>query len=158
MRTSLLLAVALVLGIATASAATPTASTQAAPPTLRVDIQHSGDAKAEHYALERVVVEPLPWPGNPAQPIDNSNRGSQKFEVVDADSGRVLYSRGYSTIFGEWRSTDEAQAMQRSFQESLRFPMPDKPVQLKSMRAMRPMRSCRYGRCGWIRRRSMSSA
>lgn len=100
-------------------------------PTLRVDIQHSGDAKTEHYALERVVVEPLPWPGNPARPLDDSNRGSQKFEVVDPDSGKVLYSRGYSTVFGEWRTTDEAQATQRSLQESLRFPMPARPVLLK---------------------------
>src|SRR5688572_22532970 len=108
MRYSILLAAALFLG--TANAATPPASAQTAPPTLRVDIQHSGDAKAEHYALERVVVEPLPWAGNPAQPLDATNRGSQKFEVVDAESGRVLYSRGYSTIFGEWRTTDDAQA------------------------------------------------
>lgn len=100
----------------------------ATPPTLRVDIQHSGDARVEHYALERVVVEPLPWPGNPDQPIDASNRGSQKFEVVDAASGTLLYSRGYATIFGEWRTTEEAQATQRSFQESLRFPMPSAPV------------------------------
>jgi hypothetical protein len=40
----------------TASMATPAAT----PPTLRVDIQHSGDGKVEHYALDRVVVEPLP--------------------------------------------------------------------------------------------------
>ena len=46
-------------------------------------------------------------------------------------AARVLYSRGYSTIFGEWRTTEEAQATQRSFQESLRFPMPDKPVQTR---------------------------
>lgn len=128
MRHSIVLAATLFLSAA-ATAATPAASTT--PPTLRVDIQHSGDAKSEHYALERVVVEPLPWPGNPAQPLDTTNRGSQKFEVVDAKSGRVLYSRGYSTIFGEWRTTDEAKATQRSFQESLRFPMPEKPVQLK---------------------------
>jgi hypothetical protein len=102
----------------------------ATPPTLRVDIQHSGDAKVEHYALDRVVVEPLPWPGNPDQPIDVTNRGSQKFEVADAASGKLLYSRGYATIFGEWRSTDEAQATQRSFQESLRFPMPTAPVKI----------------------------
>jgi hypothetical protein len=97
-------------------------------PTLRVDLQHSGDAKAEHYALERVVVEPLPWPGNPQRPLDDTNRGINRFEVVDAQTQRVLYSRGYSTIFGEWRTTDEAAGMQRSFQESLRFPMPDAPV------------------------------
>ena len=106
------------------------AAMAAAPPTLRVDIQHGGDVKVEHYALERVVVEPLPWPGNPAQPIDVTNRGSQKFEVADAASGKLLYSRGYATVFGEWRSTDEAQSMQRSFQESLRFPMPAAPVKI----------------------------
>src|SRR5690606_22710166 len=116
--------------VATATPA-PAAGAKPAPPTLRVDIQHSGDATAEHYALDRVVVEPLPWPGNPDRPLDDSNRGSQKFEVVDAASGKVLYSRGYSTVFGEWRTTQEAQGLQRSFQESLRFPMPDAPVRVK---------------------------
>lgn len=106
-------------------------SAQAATPrSLRVDIQHSGDAKVEHYSLERVVLEPLPWAGNPARPIDDSNRGAQKFEVVDAASGKLLYSRGYSTVFGEWRTTEESQDAQRSFQESLRFPMPERPVKL----------------------------
>lgn len=102
----------------------------ATPPTLRVDIQHSGDANVEHYALDRVIVEPLPWPGNPDLPTDMTNRGSQKFDVVDAASGKLLYSRGYATIFGEWRTTDEAQTTQRSFQESLRFPMPVAPVKI----------------------------
>ncbi|MBB1061240.1 IgA Peptidase M64 [Marilutibacter spongiae] len=118
---------ALLLALALASAAGPVRAT---PPTLRVDIQHAGDAHVERYALERVVGEPLPWPGNPAHPIDGSNLGSQKFEVADAATGELLYSRGYSTVFGEWRTTGEAKAMQRSFQESLRFPMPDAPVEL----------------------------
>jgi hypothetical protein len=115
-----------VLGLAgrPAQAASP-------PPTLRVDIQHAGDARTEHYALERVVVEPLPWAGNPARPLDDTDRGVNRFEVVEPDSGRVLYSRGYSTIFGEWRTTEEAAGMQRSFQESLRLPMPDQPVLLR---------------------------
>ncbi|HZW19491.1 MAG TPA: IgA Peptidase M64 [Luteimonas sp.] len=116
---------------AAALAMPPAMASGAAPPTLRVDIQHSGDAGNEHYALDRVIVEPLPWPGNPDRPLDDSNRGSQKFEVVDAASGKVLYSRGYSTVFGEWRTTQEAQGLQRSFQESLRFPMPDAPVRVK---------------------------
>lgn len=103
----------------------------AAPPTLRVDVQHGGDARSEHYALERVVIEPLPWPGHPEHPVDDSNRGTHRFEVLDPGSGKVLYSRGYSTIFGEWKSTDEAGKTQRSFQESLRFPMPAQPVQLR---------------------------
>lgn len=106
----------------------------AAPPaTLRVDIQHGGDARSEFHALERVVVEPLPWAGNPARPIDDTNRGTNLLRVLDEKSGELLYSRGYSTIFGEWRSTAEAEGLQRSFQESLRFPMPAGPVQVEVM-------------------------
>ena len=98
------------------------------PATLRVDLLHTGNALSEHYALERVVLEPLPWPGNPARTLDDTDRGLNRFEVVDPKTSKVLYSRGYSTIFGEWRTTDEAQKLSRGFQESLRFPMPDKPV------------------------------
>ena len=103
----------------------------ATPATLRVDIQHSGDAKREAFALERVLVEPLPWAGNPARPLDGSNRGTNRFDVVDEKSGQRLYSRGYSTVFGEWRTTEEAGQLARSFQESLRMPMPAAPVLLK---------------------------
>jgi hypothetical protein len=102
-----------------------------APRTMRVDYIHSGNALDETYALDRVVIEPLPWPGNPARPIDDSNRGVNLFEVVDPKSGEVLYSRGFSTVFGEWRTTEEAQKMSRAFQESLRFPTPDRAVRVR---------------------------
>jgi hypothetical protein len=115
-----------VAGIVSAQAAVATP-----PLTLRIDLLHSGDAKQEHYALDRVVVEPLPWPGNPARPLDDTDRGVNRFEVVDPQTGKLLYSRGYSTIFGEWRTTDEARQLSRGFQESLRFPKPDRPVQVR---------------------------
>jgi len=102
-----------------------------APATMRVDVVHSGDAKSDHYALDRVLLEPLPWPGNPARPLDDSNRGLNKFEVTDAATGALLYSRGYSTIFGEWQTTAEAQSLARGFGESLRFPAPGKPFKLQ---------------------------
>jgi len=96
-----------------------------------VDYLHGGNALEQHYALERIVIEPLAWPGNPARPLDDTDRGVNLFEVVDPKSNRVLYSRGYSTIFGEWRTTDEAQKLNRGFQESLRFPMPTTPVRVR---------------------------
>src|SRR5439155_11246232 len=101
-----------------------------AAPTMRVDFYHSGNAKAEHFSLDRIVVEPLPWPGNPARPIDGTNRGKYFFEVHDAKTGRVLYSRGFSSIYGEWETTGEAQKIDRTFEESLRFPMPAAPVRI----------------------------
>lgn len=70
-------------------------SANASPPlTLRVDIQHGGDAEKEHCALERAVVEPRQWAGSPSWRVDDTNRGAQKFEVAAAASGRVLNSRG----------------------------------------------------------------
>ncbi|MBW8899074.1 MAG: hypothetical protein JF619_13385, partial [Massilia sp.] len=46
-----------------------------APATIRVDYTHSGNALSEQYALERVLVEPLPWPGDLTQNIDRTDRG-----------------------------------------------------------------------------------
>jgi hypothetical protein len=106
----------------------------AQPATMRLDYLHSGNALDEHYALERVVIEPLPWPGNMAQTIDDSNRGNNLVEVVDARSGKLLYSRGFSTVFAEWRSTEEAGRLDRGFQESVRFPMPQQPVKVRILK------------------------
>ena len=52
--------------------------------TMRVDYYHTGNEKEEHFSLDRVLVEPLPWPGHPSKPIDTTNRGKYLFEVVDA--------------------------------------------------------------------------
>ncbi|WP_426208998.1 M64 family metallopeptidase [Massilia sp. TWP1-3-3] len=106
----------------------------AQPATIRVDYTHSGNALSDQYALERVVVEPLPWPGSLAQGLDNTDRGQNRVEVVDAKTGDLLYSRGFSTIFGEWRTTDQATKASRSFQESVRFPKPAAPVRVRVLK------------------------
>ena len=110
------------------------AAAAAQPATVRVDYLHSGNALAETYALERVVIEPLPWPGAMDRTIDDTDRGINRVEVVDAKTGRLLYSRGFSTIFGEWRSTEEAAKASRAFGESVRFPKPDRPVRVRILK------------------------
>jgi len=96
--------------------------------TMRVDYYHTGDASQEVFSVDRVVIEPLPWPGDPAQAIDSSNLGKYLFEVRDAKTKQLLYSRGFASIYGEWETTDEAKTIKRTFQESLRFPAPAAPV------------------------------
>jgi hypothetical protein len=105
-----------------------TLSFAATPATMRVDYYHTGDAKSEFFSLDRASIEPLPWPGNPRHPIDDSNLGKYFFEVRDKATNKELYSRGFASIFGEWETTDEAKQMKRTFSESLRFPAPDAPV------------------------------
>jgi hypothetical protein len=99
------------------------AAAAAAVPTLRVDYVHSGTAEHESYALDALVLEG-PWPGRPDRAVDGSNLGRYRFEVKDAASGKLLYSRGFASVFGEWESTPEARTTARAFHESLRFPLP----------------------------------
>jgi hypothetical protein len=101
------------------------------PLTMRVELVHSGNATVEHFALRRVVLEPGMWPGNPARPLDDTNLGKYLFEVSDAKTGRVMYSRGFASIYGEWETTGEAQRLERAFDESLRFPAPADPVRVQ---------------------------
>jgi len=122
---------AILAGVLALSAGLSAYAQAQVPATIRVDYLHSGNAVSEQYAIERVLVEPLPWPGNLARNLDLSNRGQNLLEVVDATSGALLYSRDFSTIFGEWRSTDEARHTSRGFQASVRFPQQDKPVRVR---------------------------
>ncbi len=104
----------------------------AAPPrTLRVDYGHTGDAISERFGVDRVVLEPLPWPGDPAKAVDTSNLGKYQFDVLDKATGKLLYSQGFASIYGEWETTDEAKVQSRTFSESLRFPQPDLPVRVQ---------------------------
>lgn len=105
-------------------------STAFAAETMRLDYYHTGDASQEVFSIDRVVIEPLPWPGHPSQALDTSNLGKYLFEVRDAKTNQLLYSRGFASIYGEWETTDEAKSMKRTFQESLRFPAPTAPVNI----------------------------
>src|SRR3954447_10009829 len=107
-----------------------TALFAAQPRTMRIDYFHTGNDHQETYSLDQVLLEPLPWPGNMNKAIDDSNLGKYQFEVRDRATNKLLYSRGFASIFGEWEPTDEAKQVNRTFQESLRFPAPEKPVQV----------------------------
>jgi hypothetical protein len=104
------------------------------PATVRLDYTHSGNALSEQYAIERVLIEPLPWPGDLSQPFDNTNRGNNRLEVADAKTGDLLYSRDFSTVFGEWKTTEEANKLSRGFHESVRFPKPDRKVAVRILK------------------------
>jgi hypothetical protein len=78
--------------------------------TLRFDYFHSGTAKEEHVSLDGLRLEGE-WPGSRVR--------------------LLVYSRGFSSIYGEWETTGEAAAgTWRTLHESLRFPEPRGKVQL----------------------------
>jgi hypothetical protein len=95
-----------------------------------VDYYHTGNSHEEWFSLDRVVLEPLEWPGSLSKAIDQSELGNYRFEVREQGSGKLLYSRGFNSVFGEWKTTDEALHGNRTFSESLRFPSPETPVEV----------------------------
>jgi hypothetical protein len=123
MKTLLLLAAIFIVMISTNTNA-------ATPQTMRLDYYHTGNSSQELFSMDRVVVEPLPWAGNPQRMIDDTNLGKYLFEVIDRNSNRVVYSRGFASVYGEWETTDEAKKINRTFHESFRFPAPASPVQI----------------------------
>jgi hypothetical protein len=102
--------------------------------TLRWDYYHSGSATEEHISLDGFRLEG-DWPGSRVHLIDDTLLGKYLFEVIDAETGAIIYSRGLCSIYGEWETTDEAgQGRWRTFHESLRFPEPKSPVRLRLMK------------------------
>jgi hypothetical protein len=126
---------ALVL-LVTAMAITPMSVTTITPfdehftaETMRLDFFHSGGPAGESVAIQQVVNDG-PWAGSRTQLVDESNLGVYLVEVVDPRTNRVIYSRGFATIFGEWAITPEAKRIQGTFHESVRFPWPARTVQV----------------------------
>ncbi len=97
------------------------------PQTMRVDYYHSGDAGEDRIALERVIRDGS-WAGSRTRLVDTLDFGLYCFEVRDSTSQRLLYSRGFCSVFGEWQTTRPAKQVWGTYHESLRFPWPKQSV------------------------------
>lgn len=117
-----------------ARAESPPRDKTPAAPTMRLDYFHTGNVEQEIFALDELVVEPLPWPGHPERVLDTTGRGDYFFELVDEASGELLYSRGFSSIYPEWEEMADAETRFSTFHESLRFPQPAGPARVRVLR------------------------
>ncbi len=98
--------------------------------TLRFDYVHTGTATEEHVAYQKLRLEGE-WPGSRTQLVDDTNTGKYLFEVLDPKGEHALWSRGFSSIYGEWETTGDAKERFGAFQESQRFPEPRASVTLR---------------------------
>ncbi len=98
--------------------------------TLRLDYFHTGQDGQEIFSVDQIVSDG-PWAGSKTRMLDDLNLGQDFFEVFDTETNLPLYSRGYSSIFGEWETTGEAaRGVARTYHESLRMPWPRKAVKI----------------------------
>ena len=101
--------------------------------TMRVDYFHTGNSETEHFAVDKILSDGK-WYGSKKVLIDELELGYFFLEVIDQETKTLLYSRGFSSIFGEWQTTPEAENEWGTFHESVRFPWPKNPVTVRLLK------------------------
>ncbi len=98
--------------------------------TLRMDYIHSGNSTDEFYAFKQFKKEKY-WGGSHKNLLETFEYGKYFVKVFDFDSGDMIYSRGYGSLFHEWSNTPEAKKFNKAFEESVTFPFPKKKIIIK---------------------------
>ncbi len=96
--------------------------------TLRIDYYRSGDAEAESVTFDRALRQGI-WAGPKTQLLDPFFYGRSVVRVFDPDTGEELFSKGFDSYFGEYRTTTPAhQGQSRTYPESVLLPFPKFPI------------------------------
>lgn len=115
--------------------------------TMRIDYYHAGDAAGETATLDR-VYEQGPWAGSLTHLLDPFNVGRYLVTIVDAASGALIFSRGFDSYFGEYKTSGPAlEGVKRTYHESALVPFPKKKVRFTleakdRKNALHPVFSC----------------
>lgn len=95
---------------------------------MRLDIYHVGDAKDEIVTIDHLCQEGI-WPESRTHLIDPFNYGRYAVKVYDLASNRLIFSHGFDSMFGEYKTTTPAlNGVKRVFERSVRIPYPKRPV------------------------------
>jgi hypothetical protein len=132
----------LILGFLSAGLQTPAAENPPGPTTdtsevrfddhfhdnaLRFDLYQVGNAAEEIVAIDRIIEEPL-WPENRTRLVDPFNLGRYAVKIIDVETGALIFSRGFDSLFGEYKTTvPAADGVRRVFQRPVRIPHPKRP-------------------------------
>jgi len=93
---------------------------------LRIDLVFAGDAQKQEVFLDGMHKEPV-WGGPNINSTDQFNYGEYQYKVFNR-SGKVIFSKGFNSLFQEWRTTAEAKTSPRAFSGSYWIPFPKDSV------------------------------
>jgi hypothetical protein len=98
--------------------------------TLRIDYHHTGNAEEEIIAIDRLYRQGT-WAGPMTRLIDGFPYGGYRVQAHDPESGALLFSKGFDSYFGEYRTTSAATAgTMRTYHESVLLPFPKQPLRV----------------------------
>ncbi len=112
----------IVFFIANTFVATAQSSSYFTNESLRIDFTLSGNSSETYASVYELIKEPY-WGGSPVTK-DNFNYGEFRIIVKDSIQEETLYTRGFSTLFEEWQTTEEAHFLKKSFEQTVLCPYP----------------------------------
>lgn len=96
--------------------------------TMRIDYFHGGDAKGEFITLDQIYQQGI-WAGSKQNLIDTFNNGRYYFKIYDSSSRKLIFSKGFDSYFGEYKTTDLAlKGVKRTYHESALIPYPKEKI------------------------------
>lgn len=108
--------------------------------SLRIDFALSGNSEFQAAALQQLREEPV-WGGPVKNLVDEFNYGGYYVNIYDKASDRLIYSRGFNTLFEEWLTTEQAKTETQSWTNSVSVPYPKSTVTVEiSARDRKDMR------------------
>lgn len=97
--------------------------------TLRIDYQRAGNRSLDTILGcydERLST----WAGSLTRLVDPFDNGAFRIVMKDVKDGKIIYSRGFNSLFAEYRDTPEGKDSIRVFEEVVRLPWPKRPVDI----------------------------
>lgn len=107
-----------------------TASLHAQDKTLRVDYVFSGTDRATEISLAGLFSFDG-WAGRTVNPDKVPVKGNGQISMTDLASGKVIYMQSFSTLFQEWKTTEEATMLRKAFENTFLLPMPSGRASVK---------------------------
>ena len=98
--------------------------------TLRLDYIFSGSATDASISLVGAYRTPG-WAGRRGNLDSLLLAGNGRIEVLDPESGELLYCQSFSTLFQEWQCTEEATRVTRGFENCYQVPWPKRKVNVR---------------------------
>jgi len=96
--------------------------------TMRIDYFHVGNAQEELITVDQVYQQGI-WAGSQRHLLDEFNNGRYYVKIYDVRSEILIYSKGFDSYFGEYKTTGRAaQGERRTFHESAIIPFPKKQI------------------------------
>ena len=96
--------------------------------TMRLDYFHIGDAKQEWITVDQVYEQGI-WAGSRRNLVDKFDNGRYYAKIYDAASGQLIFSKGFDSYFGEYKTTSKAlKGIKRAYHETILIPYPKKNI------------------------------